>query len=146
MVLAIMFVALCYQVFKVWNPEPPPPPPVHRTATTDVEGAVEIPEPPPVGRPWEGEDTNELRKNPFTRMTGSVTTSEGSDEKIQLLKIIVWSDGSLRAELKTPQEKGYFQEGEAFSTYEVLSIDKEAGTVEVFSAETNKRLTLSVEK
>jgi hypothetical protein len=143
MVLVIMLIALCYQIYKVWNPEPPPPPPNHPPASTDVADKVDIPQPPPPKPLNTPEDITSILKNPFTRMTGTaeVTTTE---ENIELLKIIVWSDGSLRAQLRTSQDTGYYKEGEAFSTFEVLSIDQEAGTVEVYSAESNRRLTLSV--
>lgn len=147
MVLAVMFIALCYQVYKVWNPEPienttfPPPP------DPDPEGKVDIPQPPPPlpPNPW-SEPTNLLR-NPFTRVGGASGGTTQGEEDIKLLRIIPWRDGTLRAELQSSRERGdYFAEGESFDTYEVLSIDEAAGTVEVWSAKSNKRLTLSIEE
>ena len=146
MVLAIMFIALCYQLYKVWNPEPPEKTKVFVPASMETEGKVEIPQPPSPPRRNSPASITSLLGNPFTRMTGAARENAGGEESIKLLRIIKWSDGTLRAELQDSRERDYFKEGESFGTYEVLSINQEAGEVEVYSAESNKRLKLSVNK
>lgn len=139
-----MFIALCYQVYKVWNPEPPEVPKIHRPPATEVGDAVVIPQPPPPLGTRPRAETSSLLRNPFTRIGGGTGDSSRDDQEIRLLRIIKWSDGSLRAELQDARERDYFAEGESFGTWEVISIDQEAGSVEVYSAESNKRLTLTL--
>lgn len=146
MVLAIMFIALCYQVYKVWNPEPPQAGKIFGPPDPDPEGKVDIPQPlPPLSQNPDAE-INDLLRNPFSRVGGTAGPTERAETTIRLLRIIEWRDGTLRAELQDQRERDYFAEGESFGTYEVLSIDRDAGTVEVYSAESNKRIVLNLER
>jgi hypothetical protein len=146
MVLAVMLVALGFQVYKVWNPEEPEvvvhKPPARPALTEQAQ--VQIPAPPPPISPPPPSPPGAFADNPFSRYTGGARERETEGVNVRVLRIREWHDGSYRAELRHGAERGWYGEGESFGTFEVLRIDPESQTVEIYSSELNRRVQLSV--
>jgi hypothetical protein len=82
-----------------------------------------------------------VNDNPFT------ATDIGKDDEdfgeVALLDIKPWGPDSYRALIQTRTQKWY-EEGESFEAYTLISIDPEAGTVEVFSESTGTTRTYTI--
>lgn len=156
MVLGVMVIVLCWHVYKVVNPEPPEPPAVHPRPRSLEVSELEPedrellglpPPPPPPPEPPRYSDWQSLKtKNPFT-VTGAVGDAPPTEDRpdISLLSIMKWRDGSLRAQIRTASTTDWYGEGDQFESYQLLGIDEEAQTVEIYSEKFRKRFTYAVE-
>jgi hypothetical protein len=151
MVLVVVVGLLCWQMYQVANPKPPDemvvvPPPLPKPPD-DWEGG---PPWPPPGPPRKGpEDWRGLyARNPMWVFAHSPENDNISDRGeqdpgIRLLKIMEMPDGSVRAWLETNTREWYLP-GDKFESFELLSIDPEAQTCEVFSEKLAQPITLHV--
>ena len=155
MVLIVLVLSLCYQVYKVVYPEKPeelvrrplPKPEIPQEWPGGPEAPPYLPE-MAEKMPYDAL----LRANPFTVFGGAVEESpdravESSESTAVLYKIMTWKEGRYRAELGTSTgRKKYCEEGDTFGegddTYQVLSINADAKTVEVVSEKAGRTLVL----
>lgn len=155
MVLAVMVVLLCWQVYKVVHPtveSPDPPIPRIRTELPDdpeelKDMALPEPPPPPPERTADTDYGSLYRNNPFHAIKGQQDTKSATEDKpnISLKKIMTWADGSVKAQLKTKSATKWYAEGEEFESFRLMSIDMTAKTCEIYSEEHRKRFTLTME-
>jgi len=151
MVLAIMVCFLGFRVYQVVSPVDEEsgrmPQPPSSTPTDDVE-LPGVPGPPPPPPP--AEDYSLLwRINPFggwrASGRGGTETQASEDLEISLLRIREVAPGQIRAQIQTPGRRGWYEEGDAFEAYELLSIDPDADTVVVFSERLERQVELRAE-
>ncbi|MBI1317455.1 MAG: hypothetical protein GC168_00715 [Candidatus Hydrogenedens sp.] len=149
MILLVMVVLLCRQVYAVvYPPEPEQEAslPLPRTPDpADLPPEVDPPSPEPIsGLRTPGEYVNLYRKNPFwyysTRSEGA-TGSDSDTLNIQLLDIRV-AGSRVTARLKTNAATKWYVKGDKFEEYQLLDIDPEAGTVEIYSESKGTQETL----
>ena len=128
-------------------PRPIPDPTDLPEEWTVDEGRPPAPPPnplPPAPVPYQ----SLVSDNPFTATT---TTSDGrpGDERrpeMRLLAIREWgATGQYRANILT-RTRGWYEEGEQFETYELVSIDPEAGTVDIYSEQHGQIFTYSLSR
>jgi hypothetical protein len=153
--LVVMLLILCWRVFQVVSPPDeeamdrptPPPPPAQTEPPPDWEGGP--PERPIMpGVPPQQDYSSLHQKNPFwfhgTQMGGTGRGGADGDEvDVTLESIQVPPSGEPLAKLVAGDAKWY-KEGEAFQSYQVLSIDPDAGTCEIYSEKLGQRITLRV--
>jgi hypothetical protein len=154
LVLVIMVGVLCYRVYEVINPPPPVEIPVvpqpRNVIPNDWKDAPPVPTPIPTVD--QQPPTRELvSRNPFSTLSGGqgVGSTVGGEDDIglQLLGIKPWSGGTFRAQVITKGgKKQYVSEGEEFEEFRIISIDKDAGTVRVFSEKSKKSTTLKLKE
>lgn len=151
-VLGVMVIFLAYRGYVLINPpEPPEPPPPVRPSPT---GEVEVPEPdfspPDVERPQYDRDAlvrrNPFWTNPYRRDPAAEREQRERPERpeveITLDRITEMPDGSYRARLSRGRSRSTVEEGDTFQGYEVLRIDGEDGSVELYHEETRELLRL----
>ena len=151
-VLGVMVVFLGYRLFLMINPPEPPPPPSPVRPSPSGEVAVPEPEltPPRPDRPSYDRDAlvnrNPFWTNPYGRDVTAQRRREEPEEapavEISLDRITEMPDGSYRARLSRGRSRSTVQEGETFAGYQVLSIDGEDGSVELYHEETRDILRL----
>jgi hypothetical protein len=151
-VLVILVGALVWQLYKIVGeaeagfeskPLPPRPP-----REGEYFGPEEPPPPPPLQSP---EDWSSLvLRNAFwlfgTDIDGPEDGEGGDDPGIALLQIRPWSDGGFRARLETESAKKWYGEGEKFESFELLHIYPDENTVEVYSEELGRTVTLTAKE
>ena len=156
MVLALVVVVLCSRVYEVLNPEDPPPMPTYsfpqRMPPTDLAELRQLgfpgppPPPPPPRRlkPW----TSLRKRNPFWY---NPTSGGDEDQKlagffrdpgVYLLNITPGKDGVPRAQLQTRSSRKWYDEGEQFEKFELISIDPENEECVIYSEEFKERVTI----
>lgn len=111
---------------------------------TEEEGRP--PSPPPNPLPPAPTPYNALIKdNPFAAVsTGSADGPRGEERpNIVLLGIREWGDGTYRAQIYTRTRKWY-EEGESFEAYQLISINPEEQSVEIFSEKHGRSFTYRV--
>ncbi len=86
-----------------------------------------------------------VKDNPFTAATDrkDVDTT-GGPPNIRLLAIREWGN-TYRAQIQTRTRKWY-EAGESFETYQLVSIDPDAGTVEIFSEQHGRTYTYALNR
>jgi len=150
MVLAVMVAVLCYRVYQVLYPEQAD----EGTITFSVSNTVKPGDGPPEpgARPPRDIyfDYRSIHiQNPFWyyAASGDAQGSDGPrDIGIDLLGIRDAGQGRLLAQLRTPSITSWYDEGEQFEEYELISIDINENTVDVYSAQLNQTVTLSLEE
>ena len=87
----------------------------------------------------------EAKDNPFAAVSTRGTGDDRIDErpKIYLLGIREWGDGTYRAQIYTRTRKWY-EEGESFEAYQLIAINPEEQTVEIFSEKHGRSFTYEV--
>ncbi len=114
---------------------------------TEEEGRPPAPPPnplPPAPIPFQPL----VNDNPFTATTATTDGRPGDERRpdLRLLAIREWgTSGIYRANILT-RTRGWYEEGEQFETYELVSIDPEAGTVEIFSEQHGRIFTYSLNR
>lgn len=146
-VLILVCLGLVYSVFRMINPPSPSDvtiPPAPRAA-----GTVEVPEPrmapPEEDRPAYRRD-EVLARNPFwanPRADRGEAPAEGRTQRaerdpITLERIMEMGDGSYRARLTMGRERGLVAEGDTFQGYQLLRIDGNGRTVELYNSDTGR--------
>lgn len=104
------------------------------------------PSPPAPPLPPEPVAFNALVKdNPFTAVTsgGGGGRDSGTRPQLRLLNIMELPTGEYRALIQT-RTRQWYEEGEQFETYQLLSIDPAGGTVDIFSEQHGRAFTYSL--
>lgn len=138
---------LAYQIMGVvrtveTKSDPIPKPPRVRgdVVPAPPEPPTELPEHKPPIKPPNAED------DPFVfepeRSEGS---SAEEETELYLLNIVV-SGGRYRVQIETESSSKWYSEGDAFENYEILSVDPEEGTCEIFDESRNRSRTLYLEE
>jgi hypothetical protein len=152
MVLAVMVGFLIFRVYQVVYPDTPvagdelvPYPSKELGDDVDRPGVPPALPPPPRMDDW----SRLWRLNPMNyrqpRNRGGGDNPESADLEIRLLRISELAPGRYRAQIRTPSRTGWYEEGQAFESYELLDIDAEAGTVTVFSEQLQRAVPLELE-
>jgi hypothetical protein len=147
-VLAVMVLLLCWNVYRVVYPAKMPEPPAHRPPSRDT-GDETLPT--VLGfEPRQTEDWAAVyTPNPLWYYSGlrSQTNDRnkqaGREAGIKLLAIQKVRD-TYRAQLQTETSRRWYDEGAAFESFVLLKIDPEAGTCEVRSEGQGRVLTLKM--
>ncbi|HOZ47587.1 MAG TPA: hypothetical protein PLO37_17740 [Candidatus Hydrogenedentes bacterium] len=158
MILAIVVVVLILRVWEVLNPAAVPLAPTYAFPRTQwPEDPVEVahigfPGPPPLSPPPPmPENWKPLwQRNPFwynaeSGGAGGEDDAIARDPGIYLTRIAKRPDGKLRARLRTPSSQKWYDEGEQFEKYELVSIDEEKRECVVFLKEFGRRVTLTMQ-
>ncbi len=154
MVLAVMVGFLIFRVYQVVYPPSDGPtddviPPPGRTIPNDVPTPGL---PPPVPPPQRTDDWSRLwRFNPLNYRQprsrgGQSSDPSAADIDLQLKRITPSGAGKFRAQITSPSRTGWYEEGQAFESYELLAIDADAGTVTVFSERLQRSVELRLEQ
>lgn len=149
MVLLTLVIVLCWKVYDVAFPSEEKPP------TWEGPGAVQQLDwtgpPPDSAPPFPSRPSIDklIRMNPFT--VQSLERSErGQSTQADLeLRVIRIRDvgGTLKAEISTAGRRSlWYGEGQSFETYRIVSVDRGANTVEIYSEEHARTYTLTAEK
>lgn len=149
MVLVLLVAILAYRVYRVMTEtyEIPDPPrlgaaPVKEPGSEDTANAA-LPAPETSSENYQSLS----ERNPFwyygTRTEGASAQDVTEEDDILLLDIQPRPGGRYAARIQTRGVKWY-QEGEEFESYQVLKIDPEARTVEVYSGKSGTTLTLTM--
>jgi hypothetical protein len=154
MVLAVMVGFLIFRVYQVVYPDPAGPTTDDvRPPRSKVPDDVETPGIPPTipGVPRTDDWSRLWRFNPLNyrqpRTRGGSTTDPSAGEiDLQVIRISPFGQGKYRAQIKSPGRTGWYEEGQAFESYELLAIDADAGTVTVFSEQLQRSVELQLEK
>ena len=146
MVLAVMVIFLCFRVYQVVQPAQ------SQTENKDFElprsefpPDVETPGTPPriPGNPSPRNWTDLWRNNPFTyvRAGDSTRRNENSDQALDLevLNFQETSGGIWRVQIRSASRRGWYSEGEAFESYELLSIDPDLECIVVYAEGLGRR-------
>lgn len=146
--LAIMVIILCYRVYQVVHPPPATDGGDSFRFPGDMLPAdVETPGmPPPVPGPPDSENWTTLwRANPFIYVKpgrGRTVKPGEPDVDLKLLNIQQSADGSYIAWIRSPGRKGWYKEGEAFESYELMTIDADVECVWVFAEEVGRNVEI----
>ncbi len=155
-VLVIVVLVLCARVMEVVKKPADrdpfihrPPIPITDSKDPDVIEMLGLPGDP--SRP-PGQSIPEVRRALWERNTfwynaasGAGDANEGEDLRnpgIWLLQIQKLGDDKLRARLATNTIRDWYDEGESFLQYKLISIDAEQQQCVVYSEELRRRLTL----
>ena len=148
MVFAAMVVVLCWYVYKALNPPEQEDDILMVLPKSEVGsevGGVEWPPPPAARRPVDWSSIH--KRSPFWYFSTPGATEQNDrgeqDARISLLNIRVVS-GRPRAQLQTESSKKWYDEGESFESFELLKIDPEAETCDVYSERLGKVVILEL--
>lgn len=144
-VFAILMVILGWNLYRALNPSDTDEERIYRFPKQDIDDRLDEQMPAPPAPPrlaqWKALYTpNPFWFNPSERRSEGPERSEEAD--IVLLRIRDVG-GKPRVQLRTASATKWYWEGEQFESYQVFSIDPEAGTCQVRSERTGRNLTLS---
>lgn len=160
MILIAMVVFLVYRVWQVVYPPPPaegprvvspknnlPEDPQERAALV-AEGVLPPPPPPRELTEIPGTYAVVHRNNAMWYYSGNTaTTEEVTPEMLGLFLVDIQRAGNvLRARLQTRTTTKWYNEGEQFEEFELVQINQEQGTVEVYANQYGRRLTVTMQR
>lgn len=151
MVLVLMVGFLMYRVYQVFFP---PPPPEEAALRPPAQSLPEDPPPgvspprPPVQPPMRlpGDYATIHQRNPFWyfgRQQAGSGSDASTDVQIDVLRIREVNN-QYRAQLRTATTTGWYNEGERFEEFELVSIDPDEDSVTVYAERLGRRITLTV--
>lgn len=151
MVLAVMVVFLCSRVYQVVQPQEDKTGKIFRRAGNELPDDVERPGQPALIPDINYEERydslytrNMLTYNPAGIRAGRDTEGEAPLD-LSLLLINETSNGVFRAQIRTSQSRKWYDEGEAFESYQILSIDPSTLCCDIFAENIGRRVTICVE-
>ena len=145
MVLAVMVIFLCFRVYQVVQPQPQPPGSNFQPPRGELPPDVETPGIPPrmPVNPNPGNWTNLWVNNPFIYVPPGVSRpgngNAGQALNLEVLSFQEVSVGIWRVRIRSASRRGWYSEGDAFETYEILSIDGETKCIVVYAEELEGR-------
>lgn len=159
MILAVVVVILCHRVYQVMHPKEPPPPPNYTYPRTQLPedpqeltelgfpGAPPLPPMPVAAKVW-----NQLwKRNAFWYSPKQVGPDDDKLQQflrnpgVRLRNITQGKAGKYRAQLQTSSSRKWYDEGEQFEQFELVSIDPEKQECVVYSMEFQQPVTLKKE-
>jgi len=83
----------------------------------------------------------------YSRLGAGGTRDDGTTElQIEVLRIQDTPRGGLRAQISTGGRRGrWYKEGEKFETFELLSIDEDAGCIDIYAENIRQKKTYCIE-
>lgn len=161
MILIAMVVFLVYRVWQVVNPPPLEEGPQilspKNNLPEDPQERAELvkeqvlPPPPPPRELTEIPGTYAVlyRNNALWYFSGQSDSGDGpvTAERLGLSLLDIQRVGTkLRARLQTRSTNKWYNEGEQFEEFELLTINQEQGTVEIYANQYGKRLTVKMQR
>ena len=135
---------LCHRVYKVINPED-----LNQEAPPRIAGTVLPPDaprpgdppPPPSERPGTIPDVLWKKNMFFYTPAGGSRTALGPDDTEDQVAVLGFQETpkGWAARIQTASTRKWYREGEKFETWELVSVDPEAGCVELYGAASRKR-------
>lgn len=153
LILLVMVGVLGNQVYLLLNPPAPESPKVLRAPsaefsdTTDPSILPPVPPPIPSDGAGQGSFSALVDRNPFWYYSNQEDSSGTGDipaDLIQLVRIQT-SGNRVRAQLKTRTATKWFNPGDKFEEFELISIDAAAGTATVFVTSYGKQVVLTAQ-
>lgn len=151
MVLAVMVVFLCFRVYQVVKPEEDKTGKIFRRAGNDLPPDVEKPGQPDLIADINYEERYDslYTRNMMTYNPSGIRPGQETEGEVQVdltvLSINEVSNGVFRAQIRTSQSRKWYSEGDAFESYELLSIDASTLCCDIFAENIGRRVTLCVE-
>lgn len=151
--LAVMIGFLCYRAYQILQPPPEDDdaPFVIRRPSADLSPDAPRPSIPPRAPSVPGQENwaSLWTRLPFIYVRGGVrnTKDVGEDYVIELTVHMVRDvgGGRFKAQIETKSSKKWYAEGQAFESFELLSIDGEEECCEIFAESLGKTLTRCAE-
>lgn len=155
-IFGVMVVFLCWRVYKVIQP------PAERNTPNHLLPKTTLPEdpeelktlgfpgaPPEIPPAFRSENWNALaNRNPFwyygTKSAEDAAGAKAEDVQIFLTRISRGKGGVLQAQLRTQGSTKWYSEGESFEKFQLLRINPEQKTCEVYSESLRKTITLNI--
>jgi hypothetical protein len=145
LVLVVMVCILCFQVYKVLYPE--------KKAAGELpmrpqSGAPEVPQPTAGPGPTIGGDYLSLsRRNPFSYYSGRKQGGDSTSEQEVVLKLINIQEQSAgpRARIQTATTTQWYNEGDSFEQFKLISIDVAGQTATVYVESLGREMTITIE-
>jgi hypothetical protein len=150
LILVAMVAVLCFQVYKVLNPEVKAAGEVTMPPTDDVSGLDPQPALPP-DKPRltiSGDYVSLFRRNPFWYFSGKKqgnTTSNTEEVGIQLVDIQDTGTRQ-RARLRTATTTKWYDINEPFEQYKLISVDVSGQSAVVYVESLGREITLQREQ
>lgn len=151
MVLSIMVAVLAFQIFSVLRTEDdnfidPPPNPVKVAKREDLDPSPPG-DPPPMPAPEAPVNENEfVEKDPFDwRERSAASTTAGAETTTLRLLRIRGTGDDLVVQIETETSRKWYRVGEAFESYEIISVDPDAGFAEIFDEASNRTRIIELE-
>lgn len=150
LILVAMVIVLCFQVYKVLNPEvkelgEQALPPTDDISSLDPQPTL----PPDKPRPSiEGDDVWLYRRNPFWYFSGKKqgqTNANAEEVNIQLVDIQDTGTRQ-RARLRTATTTKWYDINEPFEQYKLISVDVAGQTAVVYVESLSREITLQKEQ
>lgn len=150
MVLAVMVGFLCYRVYKVLQPEEVVVSAPARKPLAELSPDAPRPSIPP--RPPSAPDAENwaslFTRNPLVYVPGGVGSDTDDEDEfsidLQVLRVRDVGGGTIKAQIKTSSSRKWYAEGQAFESYELLSIDVEEECCEIFAESLGRTITRCV--
>jgi hypothetical protein len=145
MVLAVLFVVLCYRVY--WVVYPPPVESARQFPAPGTQPPEGVPQPPAIPLPPVEPATDALvERNPFSVHDGAPPAAEQEPQiDLELVRTMRTGPNSARAQLIVDRQRTWVTEGEEVGGYRVERIDPDGDEVVVRSQREGRRFTLRVE-
>lgn len=151
MVLAVMVCFLIFRVYQVVKPPTPGPDgPILRMPGNEFP--IDIPDRPGTPAPVAGiparETWTDLTRRPpwFYRRPGQSRGGAENTDELQLTVLNFQGTGdNVRVRIRTEGSRKWYSVGDAFESYELLSVDLDTGCIEVFSEALGKRVEICKE-
>ena len=148
-ILAIMVAILCERVYDVMNPKSVDDAlPIPRKPASDASGVIPPNNPPPPPSDLIGESWSLLHIRPVTLFEKPYIGQRDRDDDFGSnleLQEMRKSGKNYSVKISTGQGRArWYREGESFESYEIVFIDPDKETVQVYSEEANKTITLNI--
>lgn len=151
MVLAVVVAVLAFQIFSVARTEedlsqgmPSPPRPQVDPELLENPPPGLPPDLPPSKPPVNAERLAQNDPFDWSRQAGPAAGEDANLSTLRLLRIRGEGDEAI-VQIETDASRKWYTVGEAFESYELLSVDAEAGTAEVFDESLNRTRTIRLE-
>lgn len=149
MVLAVMVIILCYRVYQVLNPVIDDFKRTPKNPGKVLPEEVEPDEPPNPPRAVPTEDWSIIWKRPLWLWQPRVDRRDINSAieqsvNLQLMDIKEVSDGVYRVKIRS-NTIGWYDEGEKFESYELVSIDVDTDSCVIYAEEISRNIELTMD-
>lgn len=146
-----MVAVLAFQIFSVLRTEqedslglPPTPSRVADRERLDPVPPEMPPEMPPRKPPVNPERLVENDPFDWRARTSAAAADQVSLTTLRLLRIRSAGDSAM-VQIQTDSSRKWYRVGEAFESYELLSVDADAGTADIFDESLNRTITIGLD-
>ncbi len=139
MILAVMVGVLCYRVYQVVNPVENPDEVIQipRPPGQELPPDVDIPEAPPrvpLNHRDLGQNPDFKNRNPFQYSRQGAQSDSGAEletSEVRVLRVLDQA-GTVKAQIESPGTTEWYEEGEQFEAYTLVSINPETKCCEIY--------------